>query len=458
MTRRRVFAALAGLAVVLGLIATPLAARETDAFYLGLLRDGIAAGERGDTAEAATTLRLACFGLLEEPKLLAQGLVHLGIAQAKLGDVNAFRSTYNRLAEIESRFGAYSQAEVAPDVRAAFAAEAASRIPPATLAATPAFAQLAGARLRQDLAKLSPRQRRKEIERRLEQNPGDPLLLALLAELDPRAPKPAPAAAPPVAAPTTPAATPAAPTRSANVPAPVSPPAQRPDAPAAPSAADPAPKPPATPSIAPAPSAGAPATAPTPPPAAAPASNPPTADRRPPTTTSRPVPSASPIIVAPPAAPAPRSPPAATGATAAPPPSGATTPPPAATLPPAAQAKLATARDQLAQARTAADLASASALAKEVADAHPQVPEAQFLVAELAYRASRHAEAVTYFRRGGDPGVDRPSLLFYYAISLHETGASEEARRALERCLPRIAKTPFVERYTRAILGTPAGS
>src|SRR6185295_15855388 len=115
----------------------------------------------------------------------------------------------------------------------------------------------------------------------------------------------------------------------------------------------------------------------------------------------------------------------AAGKTAAPPPSGATAPPaasvatppqtpPAATpqapanpaaaqpLPDAERGKLEQARRLLAEQRTARELREAYQLAREVADVHPELKEAQHLDAEGAYRLSRWSDAVTYFRRG-DP-------------------------------------------------------
>jgi hypothetical protein len=107
------------------------------------------------------------------------------------------------------------------------------------------------------------------------------------------------------------------------------------------------------------------------------------------------------------------------------------------------------------KAKTAGELAEALRLARDVADSNPQSREAQYLVAQIAYRASRYAEVVSYMRRGGDPGESQPTLLFYLAVAQYETGDREAARQTLSRCLPRLAKTPFVERYSQAILAAP---
>ncbi len=111
------------LLFALVLLAAP-AAQGADRFYEELLEDGILAADRGDAVRAAKVLRLACFGLLEEPPTLARCLTHLALAQAQLGDQEAFRSTIDRLARIEKRFRAFSEAEIADAGRRLLASRA----------------------------------------------------------------------------------------------------------------------------------------------------------------------------------------------------------------------------------------------------------------------------------------------------------------------------------------------
>lgn len=110
-----------------------------DPFYQTLLRDGQQAYERKDFAAAARALRLACFGMLEEPATLADCLARLALAQDAAGDLEGFRESFRRLAEVEERFKGYSQGEIAPELRAALETRLAARIPAATLAGLPAF-------------------------------------------------------------------------------------------------------------------------------------------------------------------------------------------------------------------------------------------------------------------------------------------------------------------------------
>ena len=82
----------------------------------------------------------------------------------------------------------------------------------------------------------------------------------------------------------------------------------------------------------------------------------------------------------------------------------------------------------------------------------------QHTAAEIAYRASRWADAVRHFRHGGDPGEGQPLLLFYLAVSLWETGSQQEAAAVMRRCDGKLRPTPFVQAYRDRILGATAGS
>ena len=82
----------------------------------------------------------------------------------------------------------------------------------------------------------------------------------------------------------------------------------------------------------------------------------------------------------------------------------------------------------------------------------------QHTAAEIAYRASRWADAVRHFRRGGDPGEGQPLLLFYFAVSLWESGSQQEAAAVMRRCDGKLRPTPFVQAYRDRILGATAGS
>jgi tetratricopeptide (TPR) repeat protein len=197
--------ALSGLLVLLALPGAAPPLRAADPFYTGLLRDGIYAYDRGDATTAVRHLRLACFGLLEEPEPLADCLVRLALAQDKSGNAEGFRDTFRRVIEVEERFGAYRRAQVPAELRALFEQRTAALIPAATLASVPAFQGLAARKPEAE----GPARNRRGGEARSEPKPAAP---------GPAAPSPSPAGtaggrttppAPPAAAPsTTPTPTP----------------------------------------------------------------------------------------------------------------------------------------------------------------------------------------------------------------------------------------------------------
>lgn len=136
----RIFALLVTLALLLP--AVPAALHAAHPHYLRLLRQGTLALEQGDSAEAVKDLRLACFGLLDEPPLLAECLVHLGLAQAEEGNAAGFQDTFGRLLEVDERFDAYRAAELPAATRSAFEEQAMDKVPPRVLQRSSTFAHL----------------------------------------------------------------------------------------------------------------------------------------------------------------------------------------------------------------------------------------------------------------------------------------------------------------------------
>jgi tetratricopeptide (TPR) repeat protein len=123
--------------ILILILMMPLRLCAVDPFYLDLLRDGIHAYDRGEPAAAARSLRLACFGMLDEPKALAACLARLALAQDKATDLAGFRETFTRLVEIEERFQGYSQADLPAELRTALEQKLAAHIPTPTLQGSP---------------------------------------------------------------------------------------------------------------------------------------------------------------------------------------------------------------------------------------------------------------------------------------------------------------------------------
>ena len=185
-------AGVAGIAV----LAAPTAANAAaDPFYLDLMRDGMQAYDRGDYVTAAKQLRLACFGVLDEPERLAACLTRLGLAQAAAGNADGFRETFRRIVEVEGRFGAYTKADLPPEVRTAFEQRALAAVPASTLDAIPAWKGLLSRKLEAQIAALPPRERRRQLDERLAKEPRSIVWNLLQVDLDLAEGKTAPAIA-----------------------------------------------------------------------------------------------------------------------------------------------------------------------------------------------------------------------------------------------------------------------
>jgi hypothetical protein len=138
-------------------VAGPAAA--VDPFYQSLLREGVQQYDRGDFAEASRSLRLACFGMLDEPQVLGSCLVRLALAQDRAGDDAGFQETFRRLTEVEERFQGYTRANLPQEVRTALEQRLAARIPAATLRSIAAFRGLADRKVEAPAAGTEPKQR-----------------------------------------------------------------------------------------------------------------------------------------------------------------------------------------------------------------------------------------------------------------------------------------------------------
>ena len=432
------------VALAVFLLSVALAAQAADPFYMRLLRQGTDAYNRSDFVAAVRQLRIACFGLLDEPELLADGLVRLGLAQASAGDTAGFAETFQRLAEVEERFAGYSKASIPNDVRDAFQKLVLNLIPRSTLAERPAIARLMPApENRAAKPTPVPATPRATAAPTRSAVPSPSRTVAVVAPAIP----PADASTLATTATPTPSAVPS-PSRTAAVVAPAIPPAD---------ASTQAPTATPTRSAVPSPSWTAVAVAPTTPPTAvatpvstaAPTRTPPAPRRTP--VSAVPTPSEASVAV---------EPVAASGSLTSPPPI-VPPPPPAAATPSLKRAPTAAEKRELdaIQELVGKDkIGDALARARRLADAQADLTEAQFVAAELAYRTLRWPEAVAYFRRGGDPGDARPLLLFYEAVSLYETGDADGAAAVLKRSLPKVRHTSYVESYVQKILGPGAAN
>lgn len=440
-----------------------------DPFYLSLLKDGMQSYEDGRPLEAAQTLRLACFGMLEEPLALTGCLIRLGVAQAAGNDRPGFTESFRRLAEVEERFATYSAASAAipAEIKNELEKFLVRWIAEEQLAAIAAFEPLSTRRIAAKLRRLRPEEGRRELEQRIADQPGVVAWRVALADLEQDlgrleqagthidgalALDPADdaalclkgiilqkkgdcAAAGPILG-----RCPSLASEPAVAEALLSCQVKAGQAAEARETLAKLPKewlaerrferlvqqlgklPAAARTKAPA--TGPPATEPEPPP----------------DTTALGTPGAKTAVAVPPPPPMP----------AAAPPRPA--PPPAPVLSEELARKAAQLRQQVAKVQYASELETPWLEASELADNHRELAELQHLAAEIAYRASRWLDAVRLFERGGDPGDAKPLLLFYWAVSLFESGNRPAAETVFLRALPKLNRTPLVEAYRAKIL------
>lgn len=500
--------------LLLAWLAAAPAAAAVDPFYLSRLQEGIASYERKAYGEAVQSLRIACFGMLDEERELAACLARLALAQAGAGNRDGFAQTFRRLVEAEERVGLYTKAQLPPEIRAPFEAKVVEWIPRSMLGNSATFQRLAVDQRETQLGALAPKARRTRLAQlqkdepsvarwplllaRLEKDEGDARATMTAAEralrLDPnlaearclrgwarsetgkfaeavqdlagcRAGDPAFAVAE-LRSRVELAQWDEAAALLAALPAPqrgspaVATLAKRLEMgstrrppPSSPSAATEARS---TASRVPAQGAGNTGAESR----AAPGTNGTAA--RPPATPGRGAatgappraPATPPVAVVErptPASPTPSQTPSARTSVPGPSPGA----PIGGAMKPADETELARAQAQLVRARTAAEIEQAYAIAAGLAARYPSHPRVQHTAGEIAYRASRWGDAVRHFRQGGDPGEDQPLLLFYFAVALWETGARQEAAILMRRCEGKLRPTPFVQAYRSKILGTP---
>jgi len=104
------------------------AAAPADDFYLLRLQAGKAEAAAGRHYDAIDDFRIASFGFLDQPALLAEGLVRLALAQSAAGQADATDATLRRYVEVERAYGGWAGADLEPGARAAFTALVGKRL------------------------------------------------------------------------------------------------------------------------------------------------------------------------------------------------------------------------------------------------------------------------------------------------------------------------------------------
>lgn len=429
-----------------GWFLTVAAVAAIDPFYQSALSEGTRAYLRNDHAKAVKYLRIACFGLLEAPDELAGCLTRLGLVEAEAEGEAAFLATFSRIVEVEERFGGYSQATLSTDERQRFEASLERWIAADTLDSIAAFQPVARRLRRGEIAMLPVKERREELARKIAEEPRDPHWRVMAAELElEKADGAAAMTHLAVALQLAPSLSKASCLWGFSQ-------AVLERCSEALTGLTACSAPPTEPRLA----------------AAVIGCYVEVAewskarqlfDQLEPTLQQR--------------APFRRLAKEIDRGTATAPVSGAQVEAEAATTvddgsrvaeepPPLPELTVARARSPEAERRlseaqkligspSGREVMRGFDLAREVADAYRDDPEAQHLTAELAIRLRRWKDAVQYFQRGGEIDPENAQRLFFYAIALYETGEEERAADILDQCRDRLQESPFVSSYIAKI-------
>jgi hypothetical protein len=178
--KRVQFRSLLIILALAAIVSTPLRAEE---FYVTRLHAGERAYHEKKWVEAVDQLRIACFGLLDQPQYLSEGLAVLALAQNGAGRSAAVDATLGRFVEAEQRFGVWAKVPLSRDIRADFESLLTKRLRPEVLLGVPTLAGMVETE-GQRIAKLPPKERQKALEAKAEAEPRNvewPLALARAA-------------------------------------------------------------------------------------------------------------------------------------------------------------------------------------------------------------------------------------------------------------------------------------
>lgn len=171
---------IARVVLIASLLATPLVA--ADEFYEQQLRAGKSDALANRLPQAADELRIAAFGLMQQPAMLQEALARLAVVQSALGQTAEASKTIERFMDVEQRFAQYASVQLDVPVKAKFEELVVSQVPRATLQATPSLARLANYEL-QKIAAMPAGQRLAAYEAGAQRDPKNPeWFVALMKE------------------------------------------------------------------------------------------------------------------------------------------------------------------------------------------------------------------------------------------------------------------------------------
>jgi hypothetical protein len=400
-----------------------------DSFYDARLASGKQAYVEKRMPDAAVDLRIAAFGFLERPALLSETLVWLTLAESASGRQEQLRWALTRFIEVETRFHPYKQLQIDPASRTAFQKVLLATLPADTIASIPTLSDL-----------IPPSPRRGPEAREAAKPAAPPAVDVIPADRKnvpaqrgrgAAAPQPKASAQPPATVQKVPAAP--ATTQAAG---PIVPAAQ----PAATTASSS--------------SNSAPARAQTTAPAPAQKSTPPPAPVQAPAQTPAQAPgqASTPIIpAAQPAAPSPSPAPSAPSTSSA----AQTTTALPSVVPRGDSEGSASDADSIEKAK---DLLGrnkndeAFSLLRELVGRAPSRTARKYLL-HAATRTHNWQTAAAQIPLVQPFKTGEEVTMFYAAVALYQTGKTAEARPLLEKSLPGINPSPYVDSYKQKIMG-----
>lgn len=125
-------------AIALSIVATAAQAA-VHPFYTRMLQRGVASVEAGAHDEGVKELRIAAFGLLEDPASYEKAQVYLAIAHEKLGHTGEAKLAATKFLQAERMRPAYESLQLGDAMKASFEKIVATAVEPEYLASIPAF-------------------------------------------------------------------------------------------------------------------------------------------------------------------------------------------------------------------------------------------------------------------------------------------------------------------------------
>ncbi|MCM2316195.1 MAG: hypothetical protein NDJ92_13695 [Thermoanaerobaculia bacterium] len=142
-------------------------------FYETQLRLGAEAHRAGRLVEAIDYYRIANFGLLDRTTLLSEGLVRLALAESAAGRKEELQKTLTRFITVERQFPSYAKAALSADERAAFEKILTASLPKESIVSVPSLATLVSSAVRAT-EEMTPDQRRRYLEGKASSEPSNP--------------------------------------------------------------------------------------------------------------------------------------------------------------------------------------------------------------------------------------------------------------------------------------------